>query len=80
MTSFFVLSNYVGNCLNKTTRRIVTVVFVGKSVDEICTEKSGESNINININGKFKLIFKTRAGLSGFGISRYIKKTDLLGT
>ena len=39
MTTFFVLSNYVGNCLNKVTRRIVAIVFNGKGVYETSTEE-----------------------------------------
>ena len=39
MTTFFVDSNYVGNCLNKVTRRIVAIVFNGKGVYETSTEE-----------------------------------------
>ena len=39
MTTFFVLSNYVVNCLNKVTRRIVAIVFNGKGVYETSTEE-----------------------------------------
>ena len=39
MTTFLVLSNYVVNCLNKVTRRIVAIVFNGKGVYETSTEE-----------------------------------------